>query len=117
MGYSKDPELYPPEFQELYRRAFGERVELPCDYPQQATALRHQLHAFRRACEATKIPGWTELRQIQIAIEGSVVILHKNPILDMLRDVAGVESQHPSDDQLDQYIKQMEVGETKDEQS
>lgn len=117
MGYSKDPNLYPPEFQELYRRAFTQSVELPCGNPQQATSLRHQLHAYRRAVELTKTPGWTELRQVQVAIQGSNVLLFKNPTLEMLRDVAGTELQQPSDSDLDDYLRKMEEGENGDEQS
>lgn len=110
MGYSKDPALYPEEFQELYRRALSEDVRIELGYAQQAHTLRHQLHAYRRAVEGAKKPGWSDLRQVQIQIQGSKLIMRKNPALDILQEMVG-KPKGPTEDELDAYLRQMEKGE------
>jgi len=117
MGYSSDPTLYPPEFQELFRRAIeGESVKIDLPYPQQAIQLRHQLHAYRRAVEASKIPGWSDLRQVIISINQAQLKMANNSELRLaLQKAIGTTSDEPSSTELDEYIKQMEHGDDNDD--
>jgi hypothetical protein len=116
MGYSSDPSLYPPEFQELFSRAIDSPVEINLPYPQQAIQLRHQLHAYRRAVESAKIPGWTDLRQITIQINKSKLTMANNSELRlaMQKAINDTTSTEPTDTELDQYIKEMERGDDND---
>ncbi len=117
MGYSSDPTLYPPEFQELYRKALSETVEITLDYPQQAIQLRHQLHAYRRAIESSKIPGWSDLRQVKIQINKSQLTMSNDSQLRlaMQQAIGTTIAVEPSSKALDDYLKQMEGGESGDD--
>lgn len=116
MGYSTDPSLYPPEFQELYNRALTGTVEIELPYPQQAIQLRHQLHAYRRAIEASKIPGWTELRSVRIQINKAKLIMSNDSELRLaMQKAIGTIAIEPSSSELDEYLKRMESGESGDD--
>lgn len=110
MGYSTDPSLYPPEFQELFRRALDQTVEIELPYPQQAIQLRHQLHAYRRAIEASKTPGWTDLRPVKIQINKSKLTMSNNSELRLAMQKAIGNTTAPTDTELDKYIDEMESG-------
>lgn len=116
MGYSTDPTLYPPEFAGLFSKAQETSVEIDLEYPQQAIQLRHQLHAYRRAIESSKIPGWSDLRQIQIQINQSKLTMSNNSMLrSAMQKAIGTTTTQPSTSELDEYLKRMEDGESGDD--
>ena len=107
MSYPKNPELYPAEYATIYRNALAAPVEIDAGDEKKAKHLRHRLHAYRRAVETAKSRGWTELRKIVIRVEGSKLILDKEPsFLDHAPPVASV-----SDEELDKYLRESEEGE------
>ena len=110
MGYSKDPTAYPSEFQEVFRRALLESVEIECDTLQQATAFRHQLHGYRRAIEHVQTPGWSELRNVTIQVRNNKLILNNNvKLLARMRGITDMTD--PTVEQLDEYLDNMDKGE------
>ena len=111
MGYSKDPDKYPVEFQEVFRRALEDTIEITCDTPQQAISFRHQLHGYRRAVETAQIPGWSKLRRITIQVDKCKLILANNTrLLASMREA--IANTQPSDSDLDKYLEDMDKGET-----
>ncbi len=110
MAYSKNPNNYPPEFAELFRRALADKdgCEVECEDFQQATSLRHQLHGYRRAVEAIQLEGWSDLRQVTIQIRGksTVVLANNAKLLATMREAAKMTA--PTEEQLDRYLEQLE---------
>lgn len=109
MPYPKDPTVYPQEFAALFRRALRESFEV--DFGDRGTAVNycHRLHAYRRAVECTKQPGWASLRNIILSARGNRVVFQNNSsAMDAIRSAAGVEA--PSEAQLDAYLAQLEQG-------
>ena len=102
MGYPRDPDLYPPEYRQLYIRALTETVRVEVGDERKAKHLRHRLHAYRRAVEISKLQGWSELRKIIIRIEESTLVLEREPTF-VTHSVAQV-----SDEELDKYIQEFE---------
>ncbi|MCK5644187.1 MAG: hypothetical protein KAJ19_25535 [Gammaproteobacteria bacterium] len=113
MGYSHDPSFYPPEFQEIFRRALDkDKIEIPCENHQQATNLRHQFHAYRRAVEEHKLEGWSDLRKITISLEGNNLIFSSNEeLMNRLRAAAGMTE--PSEADIDKYLDELDKGDTR----
>lgn len=108
MGYSHDPSFYPPEFAAIFKRAIaGDDIELPCENHQQATNLRHQFHAYRRAAEQHLVEGWTDLRKITIHLDKNLLTFSSNAeLMVRLREAAGIAG--PSDADIDKYIDEMD---------
>jgi len=111
MPYSKDPELYPKEFQEIFRRALAEEFSVDCGLPHQAINLRHQFHAYRRAVESARIDGWSDLRKVSIKLDGHMLHFSNNNDL-MLRLREAAKLSEPTEDDLDAYLKRLEEGTT-----
>lgn len=109
MSYSLDPSRYPPEFAELFEKAQSESFEIETESYQQAMSLRHQLHAFRRAQEHVKSPGFSKLRWIEISVDKTTVrFSSKNKMLSSIKSVLGKSSAPPSDQEIEEYLKKME---------
>lgn len=111
MPYSKDPSTYPPEFARLFDRAQREAFELDVGDHGEAQALRHKLHAFRRAVESARLPGFGLLRNIVLKVRGTrVVFTNQNDIMAAVRSAAGVES--PTEEALAAYVNSAFEGDT-----
>ncbi len=109
MPYSKDPELYPSEFQEIFKRALDEEFSIDCGLDHQAINLRHQFHAYRRAVESARIDGWSELRKVSIKLDGATLhFSNNNELMLRLREAAKISA--PTEDDLDAYLKRLEEG-------
>ena len=107
MPYSKDPSLYPTEFQEIFRRATAEEFSIDCGTPHQATNMRHQFHAYRRAMEYARTEGWTELRRVSIKLDGTMLhFSNNNEMILRLREAAQLST--PSEEDLDKYLEQLD---------
>lgn len=111
MPYPKDPTVYPPEFASLFRRALSESFEIDFEDHGVATNYCHRLHAYRRACENVKLPGWASLRNTQLLVRGTRLIFkNSKQAQDLIRAAAGIEA--PSEEQIDKYLAQLEQGDT-----
>jgi len=114
MPYSKNPQDYPSEFAQLYLQALSREFAVDFGDFGEATNYCHRLHAYRRAMELHKIPGWTDLRAITLRVKGTKIHFTNNKaIMSNIRKALGTPE--PSDAELEDYLRQMETGESKDE--
>lgn len=112
MAYSKDPSVYPAEFAGLYTQAMKASFEFECENSSQAVSLRHQLHGYRRAIEAVRGPGWSDLRKITIQLRDKTLIFSNNSaLLNSIR--ATIKQTEPSERDIDAYLEQMEKDDAK----
>lgn len=108
MPYPRTTDGYPSEFQELFRRALENgSVQLTLPTPELAINLRHQLHAYRRAVENDKIPGWHELRELVVQISNSTLTIAKAETISAIRSALGARPE-PSEQELTEYLKKLE---------
>lgn len=115
MPYSRDPKTYPDEFQELFRRATEEPVEVVCDSANIATNLHHRLHAYRRAAEEARIAGWTELRNVIIQRSKGSVILKPSRLMTSIHQA--LQRAEPTQEELDKYWDEAEKSDGKEKEA
>ena len=109
MPYPSNPELYPSEFADVFERAEKSPVRITLESPGEAANLRHRLHAYRRAVEKARMPGWSRLRNVTIGISENVLTLRASPLASALVE----EKSEPSEEELEQFLKAMNEGEQK----
>ena len=111
MPYSTNPNDYPIEFAQLFVKAKHEAFDLDCGTFGDATNYCHRLHAFRRAMELHKVPGWTDLRAVTLRVRGAKISFsNNNEIMENIRQALGAPT--PTDTELEQYLHKMETGES-----
>lgn len=110
MPYPSDPKRYPDYFLQLFKRAMKQELRVNMGAEGQASNIRHQLHAYRRALETAHWPNATELRNVTVSVEGTDLVMKPNQALEMLKNAAGPLAPTPEDtrvdDQLEAYIRQ-----------
>ena len=92
MPYSKDPDSYPPEYLEVFRRGYEAPVRIHLPSPGEATALRHKLHAYRRALIHSSSPFVSLVHSCRVRLDDADLIVE--PSTQELRTAlasAGVE--------------------------
>jgi hypothetical protein len=92
MPYSKDPDSYPPEYLEVFRRGYEGPVKINLPSPGEAISLRHKLHAYRRALVHTSSPFTSLVHSCRVRLDGSSLVVE--PATQELRAAlasAGVE--------------------------
>jgi hypothetical protein len=80
MPYSKDPESYPPECLELFRRGYEQPVRIQLASQAAATSLRHRLHAYRRALAYTNSPFVQLANSCVVRVENNCVVVEPSTI-------------------------------------
>lgn len=109
MPYPNDPEKYPAEFSMIFRKALGdEEFALDCSSRSEAINLRHRLHAFRRAMEDAKVPGWSELRKVEIHLVGTRLIAKKEDLSGRIRASLGKSPTALSEEEINKYLRATE---------
>lgn len=92
MPYSKDPDSYPPEYLEVFRRGYEGPVRINLASQAEATSLRHKLHAYRRALVHASSPFVTLAHSCRVRLDGASLVVE--PSTQELRAAlasAGVE--------------------------
>ncbi len=108
MAYPKDPDKYP----EIFLRLFNKTLETGHTHISmklnEARNLRHQLHAWRRAMEDTRSPGFSNLRRIQITVaDDGLYLSSKDDVLNKLEEALGEEIEI-NDDEMDRYLADLD---------
>ena len=80
MPYSKDPDSYPPEYLEIYRRGYEGPVRIKLASPSDATALRHKLHAYRRALVASASPFVSLVHSCRVRLDGASLVVEPSTL-------------------------------------
>lgn len=107
---ARKSDSYPKEFAQLFRHALRQEMKMELPSANDATALAHQLHAYRRAVEKEDAEQGLELRKITIRVRGAFLIANVNPILASISNaLAGADE--PSEQELEDYLNKLMEGE------
>ena len=80
MPYSKDPDSYPPECLELFKKGYENPVRVKLNSQASATSLRHRLHAYRRALAHSHSPFAQLANSCVVRVENSELVVEPSTI-------------------------------------
>jgi hypothetical protein len=75
MPFSKNPDSYPAEYLELFRRGYEAPFTLKMEDRAAATSLRHRLHAYRRALSFSSSPFYNLASSCEVKVEDNLLIV------------------------------------------
>jgi hypothetical protein len=73
MPFSKNPDSYPAEYLELFRRGYEGPFTLTLPDRGTATSLRHRLHAYRRALSLSASPFYQLTASCEVKVEDNIL--------------------------------------------